>query len=653
MYAIDSGSVAVVVPDSGRKLRTVSYDAYPAETMASLSADDGSPDERERARRRAQDARMKTVYGVTAAVERDVEVRDRLRQALAQLSLSPIADEFPTRIVVSKDGAVERAASRVIENMLTHITDDGLVPRNELLPPYSPARARLLKRLTSRRRRGSRVTASQPSSSSSGGDGMPGTLVRQDELSDDGGASALTLLRLNPRPLSEGTAQGVVYKAEVLPSPTVHYTEVADAVYGEVKRVAAVVKKSPIVRPSDWLALRSLQDAMDILREVSARYQVALSDPLLESARASALQRLLDWGWPEDEAMRMANSSDLLAREIKALQKSIDDQQSDPANEAFVDAAISFGGSLLHESGIANGFNYLYASFRAWDAAYFDTPAFSQLAREALRGTPFPVSVMVSQFLDGDLESLYRADWFLKEDGSGAIDVERAASLFQQQQHTLAAAWEAFHYSNQDLHAGNVMYSKVEKDHHIYNHYRTPTAEVWTAVPTLGVEYSIIDNGRASATFGGVKVGSGLQKRVWADQGEWDESNPSADMLRLVTLFLYTHRAQMNKLASEVENGVYAGPHPQLATDLVEFCLHVTTCADGTNVMKRISACATEECRRIERDFTPYAKGSQCHQAVPKDNLWRFARHYVVDPATIPKDAVVYTLAFHDDVRLL
>jgi len=99
----------------------------------------------------------------------------------------------------------------------------------------------------------------------------------------------------------------------------------------------------------------------------------------------------------------------------------------------------------------------------------------------------FPVQFICLEKCDGTLDEL-----FVKKE----MDETKAASVFFQVIMTLIAYQKAFHFTHNDLHTNNIMFSNTDKEF-LWYRYRN----VMYKVPTYGKIFKIIDFGRSIYRF--------------------------------------------------------------------------------------------------------------------------------------------------------
>lgn len=143
----------------------------------------------------------------------------------------------------------------------------------------------------------------------------------------------------------------------------------------------------------------------------------------------------------------------------------------------------------------------------------------------------FPVDIICLESMDGTLDSLMEQDQLKTNEWVSCI----AQVVLQ-----LIAYQKMFHFTHNDLHTNNIMYTNTDRKYLFYKvkgvHYR---------VPTFGKLFKIIDFGRAIYTYRGVRICSDSYHRRGDAATQYNtepyfdstkpriEPNPSFDLARL------------------------------------------------------------------------------------------------------------------------
>lgn len=532
--------------------------------------------------------------------------RDRLEQRLAELGLEKIQHQFPVEIYTIKDGMENKTLSQLakdrINDILSGITHDRTITLTELVPDY----------FTQKKKKGIGYPQLKEIPITSGYDSQIFDIEKS---------------------LSEGTAQGTVYKVDIHPSATLHYISNFNPIFGLRSNVPAILKKSPIYDTTDWkrfVALSSMSDMID-------RFG---SDEILRNKNLYAYaQQLLSSAYISDTVKDIiSRGSDRLNSWIDSIWIQLQDQYRDINNDAYVDAIGYYFGSKLVEYGLSPFFPLLYGTFRAFDSSFFG-PDITGSFGDAINHR-FPVQATFIQPLNGDLYKLIDSGWFYNEEGDSdsGFDSDKILSMFAQITFGLDTAQKTFGMVLNDFHGGNLMYEDVGPNHHIF--YRR--GDTYYRVPTYGKLYKAIDFGRATFDIGGYRFGSITEDL--AHGGGWNLHGMGNDLLRITSIFA---------TETGLDNiGMFLGTEDSDLAQVGDFILNVTTCEPGTTLFDRVDECGQEvnpsqklqsQCEEYEFRTRPYLIGSSCQGGIPEDNI-RFFNRYIVPKEQVPANAIVYSI---------
>ncbi|QHN71283.1 hypothetical protein [Mollivirus kamchatka] len=335
-----------------------------------------------------------------------------------------------------------------------------------------------------------------------------------------------SLLRIGSRISSPGV-QGAAYDLAVGKRSDLHYSSVANAVFGSAAHIMCVVKRSAIMPVQTWRYYASAREALDAWKSSANINNVARS--------------LVQGGWDNESVRSLVAAASSGTREsiTTDLQATVDnakttfDQAYDsPWIEPYVDAVVSHAVSRLVEEGLVPTFGFFYGSYRVLDGDFY--PVGSPDAR-LQRKTPVPVEMLVMQKLDGSADDLATTGWFADPAGPFGFNAKNAFSFLAQTDLGLAAFQQVYQGVHGDLHFKNVLFVKEDPRHVIFQEVvADDTGEVLLmAIQCHGRAAKIIDFGRASVLIGGVAVrNTYLVDNI---EKQWDNGGTSNDMVRFCT----------------------------------------------------------------------------------------------------------------------
>jgi hypothetical protein len=553
----------------------------------------------------------------------DVVRKDQLEQALARLSLEDIDHQFPIALaeVTSLGGGSTTTEKIALNYLKKFIRQIGMKDKNMMY--------RLIKQY---------VGKEIPTAEIEKGFAYPETtaipILSYEELEPHATGKLFDI----SNPLSTGTAQGTTYNIEIHPNANLHIVSLLSQAFGIRENIPAVMKKSPIYDPRDWLEYILLLDMID-------NYDIIQSNPNFYYDIKELVKKYIDERYPSK--YMMADRAEL-AEEARFLQNYFIEIYNAAYNEAYVDALGYYLGSLLTEFLLTPFFPLFYASFRAFDKNYFGPEYVQELGPRVNEN--FPVEVVVMQPLRENLKQIIRRDGFFTRDGDrfSGYSQDKMMSMFAQIVFGLSVAQAVFGIVNNDFHAGNLMYEQVPEAQYLY--YYAPDTKKYWRVPTFGRVFKMIDFGRASFRFGTIEFASPTQDQ--AVGGGINLFDPNNDLYRITSFFVRD---------MGWKNWLDQPPLPMRGlTDLLTMLRTILRC-DGETVFTKMSQCnnPSEELKRevegYRKPFTeetchgyaiqkwPYLYGSKCKHAIPSKNLGWFAR-YSIRESEVPKDAIVYSV---------
>jgi serine/threonine protein kinase len=554
-------------------------------------------------------------FAVVNAPENDEYIRDRVEQSLAELSLEDVDGQFPIDIVTVEQPETKRpitvrnSAIRQVRKNLDVFPLDLQIPTMRIDPSYFVPKE--------------------------------GTPVSAIPSFQDGPMQKLLDV---VETLSEGTAQGTVYKIAIHPNPSLVNVSVIDRFLGSRDNVMAVMKKSPIYRSYLWLQYVALQNVANAYRTYGGREGVLQNYPDLVNQLATGLMYA-----KVDPQQVFATNRRQLEQYAENIDSMLRESYDDPENESYIDVIGYFFGSTLTEYGITPFFPLLYGTFRVRDQNYFSEEVIDRLGPTV--NEDFPVQIVIMQALNGDIFDLVKDGFFFNLPGAPTtgLNSEKILSVFAQVVFGLSAAQHYFGLVHNDFHNGNLMYEDASADHYLY-YANAETGEYWK-VPTFGKIYKMIDFGRASFDYDGNRFAS--QEQNLAVGGNWGLYDKNNDLLRFASIFaddidLYRYVEDPNTLRD-----------PTLLP-IVEMVGSIINCNGGDNPIAWENQCrrgipqevrreieriygtfSIENCRQYMFSIRPYENESPCHGAIPKENLHWFDR-FRIDREEIPEDAIIH-----------
>lgn len=648
-----------------------------------------------------QNEALITQYYESSQPEIQTLVHDRLEQALAQLSVSQLHNQWPINLQLV-DGAdnepyrsttIGDAALEHIQQLVQKLTAEGVIPTARILDAYLQLR--------------SAVPANAVADYSK-------LAAEPWQLSAPFNNGIVSI----EKQISSGTAQGVVYSVDLLPNKSLHTVDLSKSPLQIPISINAVLKKAPIVSPDVWLmyvALVQLSEIQKYWTQLKLGIPTGGAQPKKSAGPddedsppvPGVPQRRRPGPGAENLIAQRAillNRAEQIIRTAKlpaTYWVGLDGREADvfyegaanallsnyliPAmqnlnNASYVDAIVTFFGSLMAEYNLSPFFPLLYATFRAVDENFFDETTQKALGPSVRH---IPIQGIIEQRLDGSLKDLLTAGqtpWLFVPNGQtksnsmytsqsatpSTFDGRRLISVLAQLVFGLANAQRLFGFVHNDLHWQNVMYEDVDEETVIYY---TDGKTVW-AIRTKGKWIRLIDCGRSKSTINGTEFYSDETLQVASN---WNFRGANNDLLRIISVMLLPY------LSTTYD--VYDPTSPEAATDMKRFLSHVIECPknNGT-LLDNVQTCLEDnrrarqgdknaklfpvrsagavnnrggrtdghvatmrDCYRDEFSVGPFTTTSPCSNAIPSENI-KFFKSLIVSPDSVPKDAVIYPL---------
>jgi hypothetical protein len=549
-------------------------------------------------------------------------VKNRIEQVLAQLSLQNIKDQFPVSTASISTSKGERVT--IEDGALSRIGD--VV---SALEPIHRKRKRAVGELEEMELPLARIA---PSYFRLASRAKPKLLSRKLESRYIGKIFDITW------PLSTENVRGTLYDVSVHSNATLHRIAVLDKEYGVPRDIPAVLKKSPIYDKRLWVAF-------NIAKKVSEQRRTGQPDPqLLQDYAILHQEYLLRIG--KENIFRMDLSK--LETIIKKIYRQLVREYNDMQNAVYVDAVGYYLGSLLVEYDLSPFYPLFYASFRAFDTGFF-SGKIARLLKPGINRN-FPVQVVVMQPLNGRIFDLYEQNYFYKKlFDQTIVDTEKVLAVLAQVVFGLDVGQEVFGIVNNDLHTGNLMFQNVSYE---YLYYGDIAGERFWRIPTYGKVYKMIDFDRASFRFGDFQFGGREYEKVM--KGGVNSNNFNNDLYR----FVYQLARRLN-FGSYLFGGY--STVPSYLSQLYTILSSILDCG-GINVFQMIDRCGDPTYENLRKQVTdsfgsfdlekcfsylynewPYRTGSDCTNAVPKNNTHWFDK-FRIRKEDIPFGEIVYVV---------
>jgi hypothetical protein len=552
----------------------------------------------------------------------DIVRKDRIEQALAELSLRDVEHQFPVQVarVTPPEGGSSplsaiaiRRAMEVLEYDTDKVTGTMRqsiesffgrpIPVEEIAPSYLDPKTQE----------------------------DPNLLYQRLEPFNKGELFDIST------PLGEG-AQGATYDIDIHPNSTLHVVSLLDREKGQTTDIAAVLKKSAIYNYQDWLRynlLKTILDQYDTIDPKSNEYAV------LEEL----VSKLIDHSGPE---RYFTGGKEFLRQRIREYEKTFIGEYNDMRNEAYVDAFGYYLGSLLMQYLISPFFPLFYASFRAFDENFFTGELVDILGPKLNQN--FPVEVVIMQPLHKTVTQMDQSDeFFIENDPDYGYFDRKIMSMFAQIIFGLTAAQKVYGIVNNDLNTNNVMYEQVAEDTNLY--YHVPNTDLYWQIPTFGNVFKMIDFGRASFRFDDVNFAS--QRQAKELRGGIHLDDPNSDLYRFASTFVST--MGWRELLAE------SPPEAEELENVIRMLQSILDCNGGETVFTEMEECAQpsqslkEQIQSIFGQFDPskcgqyifqkwpYRVESKCKHAVPSKNLHWFDE-FRIQKKDLPGDAIVFSV---------
>jgi hypothetical protein len=444
--------------------------------------------------------------------------------------------------------------------------------------------------------------------------------------------------------------EGSTYTIDVHPRITYHVITFLNEAYQVPQQIPAIMKKTPIYRAYNWAAYA-------FYRNIVAQYDaIQQGDPnTLANLKKQARDLFGDEPWREV----LGKDKNYYERQIERYREALIRSYQSTENDAYIDAIGYYLGSLLSEYRLSPFYTLLYATFRAQEENLYSSPSSRLYKYGPLVNEPVPVQVVVMQPLEKTVQNMMDENVFVYRNEQGRIlpRTDMVMSLMAQIIFGLAIGQAVFGIVNNDFHAHNVMYEKVDYPHLYYCH---PTQQKYWCIPTFGFVYKMIDFGRATYTFGDVSFGSKESNFVYGPT--FDPYGRGNDLYRFAHTSLIGLGIMKYFFRKRKYPRTYKFETPPEIQKVVEMFRHILNC-DGLTAVDVGRLCDWEEgrrpdwlrettekfefgseferCENYARFLWPFEKNTPCTNSIPNQNFHWF-EEFEVDPQDIPQNETIY-----------